>query len=51
MQNKIKRLMIGIALCVGPAAIIAGCASMGGEKDITLAQASEPAQATITKGV
>jgi len=51
MQNKIKRVMIGIVLCVGPAAIIAGCASMGGERDITLAQASEPAQATITKEV
>jgi uncharacterized membrane protein YkoI len=52
MQINIKRLAAGFILCAGPAAIMAGCASMKtGEQDVTLAQASEPARATISKEV
>ena len=52
MQIKIKRLMAGFVLSAGPAAIIVGCASMKtGEQDITLAQASEPARARITREI
>src|SRR3954463_11438170 len=52
MQIKIKRLMAGFILCAGPAAIIAGWASMKtGGQELTLAQASEPARARISKEV
>jgi len=51
MQNKFKGLVIGFVLCVGSAALIAGCASMTKEQDITVAQASEPARARISQEV
>jgi uncharacterized membrane protein YkoI len=43
-----NRLISTSVLCFAAAAIVAGCASMR-EHDITLAQVSEPARATINK--
>ena len=51
MQTKFNRIVLRAIFCVGPAAIVASCASMTKEQDITLAQASEPARATISREV
>jgi uncharacterized membrane protein YkoI len=48
-NTQLKRLVSGSILCLG-AALLAGCASMKSkEQDVTLAQVSEPARATIAK--
>jgi len=48
-QNRLYWLISGSALCLA-VVLLAGCASTkSGEQDVTLAQVSEPARATITK--
>ena len=48
--NRLKRLTAASITCLTVSAFVAGCAStQSGEHEVTLAQVSEPARATINK--
>jgi uncharacterized membrane protein YkoI len=49
MRTNANRIVVASLLGIAAAGLIAGCASMKGEKDVTLAQVSGPARATIDK--